>query len=72
MAEKTTFKQFQMKKIRRNLERQNTWRRDLEADITQTGLSWKQLERITQDRTGDVGETLCMAYAAGVAKGLSK
>ena len=28
----------------------NTWRRDLEADITQTGLSWKQLERIAQDR----------------------
>ena len=24
--------------------------RDLEADITQTGLSWQQLERITQDR----------------------
>ena len=23
---------------------------DLEADITQTGLSWKQLERIVQDR----------------------
>ena len=45
----------------------NTWRRDLEADITQTGLSWKQLER-----TGDVGEMLCMAYAPGGAKGLSK
>ena len=28
----------------------NTWRRDLEANITQTGLSWKQLERIAQDR----------------------
>ena len=28
----------------------NTWRRDLEEDITQTGLSWKQLERIAQDR----------------------
>ncbi len=48
----------------------NTWRRDLEADITQTGLSWKQLERIA--RTGYVGEMLCMAYAPGGAKGLSK
>ena len=28
---------------------ENTWPRDLEADITQTGLSWKQLERIAQD-----------------------
>ena len=28
----------------------NTWRRDLEADITQTGLSWQQPERIAQDR----------------------
>ena len=28
----------------------NTWRLDLEADITQTGLSWKQLEMIAQDR----------------------
>ena len=28
----------------------NTWRRDLEADITETGLSWKQLEMIAQDR----------------------
>ena len=27
-----------------------TWRCDLEADIRQTGLSWKQLERIVQDR----------------------
>ena len=27
----------------------NTGRRDLEADIMQTGLSWKQLERIAQD-----------------------
>ena len=29
---------------------QNTWRRDLLADITQVGLSWQQLERIAQDR----------------------
>ena len=28
----------------------NTWRRDLEADIMQMGLSWQQLERIAQDR----------------------
>ena len=28
----------------------NTWRRDLEADITQSGLTWKQLERKAQDR----------------------
>ena len=47
----------------------NTWRRDLEADITHTGLRWKQLERT---RTGDVGEMLCMALAPGGAKGLSK
>ena len=39
----------------------NTWRRDLEADITQTGLSWKQLERIAQDRRRwrDVVHGLC-------------
>ena len=28
----------------------NTWRRDLEADIKQTGKGWQQLERIAQDR----------------------
>ena len=28
----------------------NTWRRDLEADIKQTGNGWQQLERIAQDR----------------------
>ena len=39
----------------------NTWRRDLEVDITQTGLSWKQLERIAQDRRRwrDVVHGLC-------------
>ena len=39
----------------------NTWRRDLEADITQTGLSWKQVERIAQDRRRwrDVVHGLC-------------
>ena len=39
----------------------NTWWRDLEADITQTGLSWKQLERIAQDRRRcrDVVHGLC-------------
>ena len=39
----------------------NTWRRDLEADITQTRLSWKQLERIAQDRRRwiDVVHGLC-------------
>ena len=36
-------------------------RRDLEADITQTALSWKQLERIAQDRRlwRDVVRGLC-------------
>ena len=28
----------------------NTWRRDLEADIKQTGNSWQKLETIAQDR----------------------
>lgn len=28
----------------------NTWRRDYETDITQSGLTWKQLERKAQDR----------------------
>ena len=34
---------------------------DLEADITQMGLSWKQLERIAQDRkrSRDVVHGLC-------------
>ncbi len=55
----------------------DVWERtNFETDIKQMGLSWKQLERITQDteqlcRTGYVGEKLCMAYALGIAKGLS-
>ncbi|XP_028649227.2 LOW QUALITY PROTEIN: uncharacterized protein LOC114645554 [Erpetoichthys calabaricus] len=28
----------------------NTWRRDLEADITRMGYTWSQLERMAQDR----------------------
>ena len=28
----------------------NTWRRDLEADAKQTGCTWRELERIAQDR----------------------
>ena len=28
----------------------NSWRRDLEADARQTGCSWRELERIAQDR----------------------
>ena len=45
----------------------NTWRRDLEADITQTGLSWKQLERIAQDRRRwrDVVHGLCARRSQG-------
>ena len=45
----------------------NTWRRDLEADITQTGLSWKQLERIAQDRRRwrDVVHGLCSRRSQG-------
>ena len=50
----------------------NTWRCDLEADITQTGLSWKQLERIAQDRRRWRDVVHAMAYAPGGAKGLSK
>ena len=39
----------------------NTWRRDLEADIKQTGNGWQQLERIAQDRRGwrNVVDGLC-------------
>ena len=40
----------------------NTWRPDIQADIPQTGLSWKQLERmIAQDRRRwrDVVHGLC-------------
>ena len=29
---------------------QNTWRREFEKDIKRTGQTWKQLERIAQDR----------------------
>ena len=29
---------------------QNTWRRELEKDFKRTGYTWKQLERIAQDR----------------------
>ena len=36
----------------------------------QTEISWQQLRG--SPRTGDVGETLCMAYAPGEANGLSK
>ena len=45
----------------------NTWRGDLEADITQTGLSWKQLERFAQDRRrwGDVVHGLCSRRSQG-------
>ena len=28
----------------------NTWRRDLQADVQRTGLTWRQLERTAQDR----------------------
>ena len=46
----------------------NTWRRDLEADITQTGLSWKQLERIAQDmrRWREVVHGLCSRRSQGL------
>ena len=46
----------------------NTWRRDLEADITQTGLSWKQLERIAQDRSRwrEVVHGLCSRRSQGL------
>ena len=30
----------------------NTWRRDLEAEITKMGFSWNQIERMAQDRNG--------------------
>ena len=29
----------------------NTWRRDLEADVTETEYTWRQLERMAQDRS---------------------
>ena len=46
----------------------NTWRRDLEAGIKQTGLSWKQLERIAQDRIRwrDVVHGLCSMRSQGL------
>ena len=47
----------------------NTWRRDLEADIKQTGKAgnnWRGLPK-----TGGAGEMLWMAYAPGGVKGLS-
>ena len=46
----------------------NTWWHDLEADITQTGLSWKQLERIAQDRRRwrDVVHGLCSRRSQGL------
>ena len=37
----------------------NTWRHDLEADITQTGLSWQQLERIAQGPGQETLERRC-------------
>ena len=45
----------------------NTRRRDLDAAITQTGLSWKQLERIAQDRSRrrDVMHGLCSRRSQG-------
>ena len=30
----------------------NTWRRSTELDVKKKGLTWKQLERIAQDRRG--------------------
>ena len=35
---------------RRRGRPKNTWRRDLDTDITQSGLTWKQLERKAQDK----------------------
>lgn len=38
---------------RRNAENEmlyNTWRRDLEADTTKIGYTWKQLKRMTRDK----------------------
>ena len=35
---------------RRRGRPRNTWRRELEKDIKRTGYTWKQLERIAQDR----------------------
>ena len=45
----------------------NTRPRDLEADITQTRLSWQQLERIAQDRRRwrDVVHGLCSRRSQG-------
>ena len=52
----------------------NTWRRDIDADITQTGLSWKQLERIAQDRRRyrDVVHGLCFRRSQGLKAKLSE
>ena len=49
-------------------ETKNTWRRDLEADITQTGLNWKQLERIAQYRRRwrEVVHGLCSRRSQGL------
>ena len=29
----------------------NTWRRDLEADVTETGYTWRRLERLAHERS---------------------
>ena len=45
----------------------NTWRHDLEADITEMGLSWQQLERIAQGRRRwrEVVHGLCFRSSRG-------
>ena len=45
----------------------NTWRRDIEADISQTGLNRQQLERIAQDRRRwrEVVHSLCSNRSQG-------
>ena len=35
---------------RREGNRENTWRRDLEADVKETAYNWRQLERLHQGR----------------------
>ena len=36
--------------LRKRAGPRNTWRRDLEADTRKTGHTWRELEKIAQDR----------------------
>ncbi|MCG8432221.1 MAG: hypothetical protein MJA29_13765, partial [Candidatus Omnitrophica bacterium] len=53
---------------RRRGRPRNTWRRDLQSDMTTMGYSWKELEKLAKDRKKwrGVVDGLCSLKSQGI------